>query len=195
MIVSIILAAGASSRMGAPKALLDYHGETFLDRLIRVLGAVTDPVIVVLGYHAEQIRAAARGRAKFAVNPAPERGQLSSLQTGLAALPPDVEGFAFIPMDCPAVREETVAALAAAFPQRDPETLFVIPRYHGKRGHPVFAARSIAEELLALPADAKASDVVHRHVPCTQYIDVADPGILTDIDDREAYRKLLETPA
>lgn len=181
--------------MGSPKALLDYRGETFLDRLIRVLHAATDPVIVVLGYHAAQIREATRGSAIFVVNPQPERGQLSSLQTGLAALPPNAEGFAFIPMDCPAVREDTVAKLAAAFANRNPETLFVIPRTGGKRGHPVFAARLIADELLALPADGKASDVVHRHVPRTQYIDVDDPGILTDIDDRAGYLKLLETLA
>jgi molybdenum cofactor cytidylyltransferase len=204
VIASIILAAGASSRMGTPKALLDYRGETFLDRLIRVLGAVTNPVIVVLGYHASeiraQIRANASGRARFVINPDPARGQLSSLQTGLAALPANGEGFAFIPMDCPAVREDTVAHLSGAFIARDPATLFVIPRSvfpgtTGKRGHPVFAARSIAQELLALPADGKASDVVHRHVPRTHYVDLDDPGILTDIDDREGYRKLLETLA
>ena len=56
MIAGIILAAGASSRMGRPKALLDYRGETFLGRLIRVLGTSCDPVIVVLGYHADLIR-------------------------------------------------------------------------------------------------------------------------------------------
>ncbi len=186
--------------MGTPKALLDYRGETFLDRLIRVLGGVTNPVIVVLGYHAATIHASIHRHASFVINPEPERGQLSSLQTGLAALPPDSppsdsQGFAFIPMDCPAVREDTVERLANAFAARNPETLFVIPRCNGKRGHPVFAARSIAEELLALPADGKASDVVHRHVSRTQYIDVDDPGILTDIDDREGYRKLLETLA
>ncbi len=181
--------------MGSPKALLDYRGETFLDRLIRVMAAVTDPVIVVLGYHADRIRAALHNPAALVINPDPARGQLSSLQTGLAALPPDSQGFAFIPMDCPAVREDTVELLAKAFGKRDPATLFVIPRTQGKRGHPVFAARSIAEELLDLPADGKASDVVHRHVPRTQYIDVDDPGILTDIDDREGYRKLLETLA
>ena len=54
MIAGIILAAGASSRMGTPKALLEYRGETFVDRLVRVLGAVCDPVIVVLGYHARR---------------------------------------------------------------------------------------------------------------------------------------------
>jgi molybdenum cofactor cytidylyltransferase len=186
--------------MGAPKALLDYRGETFLDRLIRVLGAVTDPVIVVLGYHASEIRLHVRREARFVVNPDPARGQLSSLQTGIAALPAEADGFAFIPMDCPAVREDTVQLLARSFAAREPETPFVIPRCvapdgSAKRGHPVFASPAIAAEFLALPADGKASDVVHRHVPRTRYIDVDDPGILTDIDDREGYRKLLETLA
>jgi molybdenum cofactor cytidylyltransferase len=197
VIASVILAAGASSRMGTPKALLDYRGETFLDRLIRVLGAVTDPAIVVLGHHVTQIRAgvrsAAQSNVQFVINPEPERGQLSSLQTGLAALPPDAEGVAFIPMDCPAVREETVARLADAFLARDPETLLVIPRRGDQRGHPVFAARAIAEEILGLPSAAKASDVIHRHIPRTQYVDVDDPGILTDVDDPAAYRSLLES--
>ena len=197
MIGSIILAAGASSRMGTPKALLDYRGETFLERLIRVMGTATEPVIVVLGYNAAEIQERMRGggktaRAQFVVNPAPQRGQLSSLQTGLAALPQAAEGFAFIPMDCPAVREETVAALADAFRARDGGTLFVIPRCGGKRGHPVFGERQIAQQLLALPVTAQARDVVHRHVDRTQYIDVDDPGILTDVDDPEAYRRLTE---
>ncbi len=182
--------------MGTPKALLDYRGETFLDRLVRVMGKATNSVIVVLGYHAAQIRAGIRSQAHFVINPAPERGQLSSLKTGLAALPPDAEGFAFIPMDCPAVREDTVGLLCDSFRAREPETLFVIPRFKDDRGHhrghPVFATTRIAQELLALPPDGQARDVVHRHVSRTQYLDVDDAGILTDIDDREAYRKLIE---
>lgn len=192
MIASIILAAGASQRMGSPKALLDYRGETFLNRLTRVLGVISDPVIAVLGYHAAEIRAHAGDGARLVVNPAPERGQLSSLQTGLAALPAEAEGFAFMPIDCPAVREDTVRSLAANFAARDASTLFVIPRYGDKRGHPVFATRRIAEELLALPLTAKASDVVHGHVNRTQYVDVGDSGILVDVDDPAAYRRLME---
>jgi CTP:molybdopterin cytidylyltransferase MocA len=185
--------------MGSPKALLEYRGETFLNRLIRVMGAVCDPVIVVLGYHAEAIRAQVRGRATIIVNPEPERGQLSSLQTGLAAFlslvpPAEAEGFAFIPMDCPAVREETVRALAETFRNRDAETLFVIPRLGDKRGHPVLGTRRIAEELMALPLETGAArDVVHAHVARTRYVDVDDAGILTDVDDPAAYRRLLET--
>ena len=196
MIAGIILAAGASSRMGSPKALLEYRGESFIQRLVRVLSPVCDRVIVVLGYHAAAIRPGLPGAAVVAINPAPERGQLSSLQTALAALPSDAEGFLFTPVDSPAVEIETVERLADEFRRRDPATLLVIPRIQTptgpKRGHPVFAARAIAEELLALPPTAMANEVIHGHIPQTVYVDVNDPGILTDIDDREAYRRLSE---
>ncbi len=191
MIAGIILAAGASSRMGSPKALLDYRGETFIQRLVRVLSAVCDPVIVVLGYHADALRPAVPN-ATIVVNPAPERGQLSSLQTGLAALPPDAEGFLFTPVDSPAVEVATIERLAAEFQRRNPKTLLVIPRFKAQRGHPVFAARAIADELSALPPTGQARDVIHGHVSDTLYIDVDDPGILIDVDDREAYRRLSE---
>lgn len=192
MIAGIILAAGASSRMGTPKALLDYRGETFVGRLVRVLETSCNPVIVVLGYNAHLLRQEVPAAAQVVINPDPSRGQLSSLQTGLAALPAEADGFAFIPVDSPAVAEDTVAKLARTFEQRDPSTLFVIPRQSSKRGHPVFAVRSIAAEILALPATAEAREVVHAHVDLTQYVDVNDSGIFTDVDDPEAYRQLKE---
>lgn len=192
-IAGVILAAGASSRMGSPKALLDYQGETFIARLVRVLSGACDPVIVALGYHAETIRGAIPEGATVVINPAPEHGQLSSLQTALAALPSDAEGFAFIPVDSPAVEPSTVESLREAFLERSSSTRFVIPRYQGKRGHPVFATRAMAEELLALPLTGKASDVVHCYVPETVYVDVDDSGILVDIDDPVAYRSMTES--
>ena len=178
--------------MGTPKALLDFHGETFIARLVRVLGAHCDQVTVVLGHHVDTLRPHVPNRARVAVNPDPDRGQLSSLQTALIELPPDATGFAFLPVDCPAVAEATVEQLAQAFANRAPETLFVIPRKADKRGHPVFAARAIAEELLTLQPTDEARSIVHRYVPRTEYVDVTDPGIFADIDTPEAYRRLLE---
>jgi CTP:molybdopterin cytidylyltransferase MocA len=106
-------------------------------------------------------------------------------------LPAHTTGIAFLPVDCPAVAEETVATLASSFERRDPETLFVIPRMGNKRGHPVFAARSIADEFLSLPSTDRASQIVHLHVPQTEYVDVTDLGIFADIDTPEAYQRLL----
>jgi CTP:molybdopterin cytidylyltransferase MocA len=190
-ITAIILAAGASQRMGTPKALLEYRGETFAGRLVRVFAAACDSVIVVLGNHVEEIRPRVPMRASVVVNPAPERGQLSSLQTALAELPADADGFAFIPVDCPAVAEETVARLAVMFARRGRGTRFVIPRIGDKRGHPVFGDRGVAAELLALPPTGEARTIVHAHVPNTAYLDVTDRGIFADIDTPEAYERLL----
>ena len=178
--------------MGTPKALLDYRGETFVGRLVRVLETKCNPVIVVLGFNADAIRPKIPAAAQIVVNPDPGRGQLSSLQTALGAFPAEASGFAFIPVDSPAVSENTVAMLADAFEVREASTLFVIPRQKGKRGHPVFATRAIAAELLALPATAEARDVVHAHVDRTRYVDVKDAGIFADVDDPEAYRRLKE---
>ena len=195
MIAGVILAAGASSRMGSPKALLDYRGETFVGRLVRVLASVADPVIVVLGYNVESIRPAIDPRARIVINPAPERGQLSSLQTALAELPDSAEGFLFVPVDCPAAEHETVVGVTAAFRGRASGIHLVVPQYRGKHGHPVCASRDIAAEILALPSTAQARDVIHKHVPDTLYIDVDDPGILTDVDDPERYRRLAGVPS
>jgi molybdenum cofactor cytidylyltransferase len=193
VIAGIILAAGASSRMGTPKALLDYQGETFLGRLIRMLGVVCDPVIVVLGYHAGEIRAGAtRGLARFVVNPDPSRGQLSSLKTGLAEVPSTAEGFLFVPVDCPAAEPETIQRIVDAFHSAD-KPLLVIPSHEGRRGHPVCARRELMAEFLALPAEGQAKEVVHRHADRTHYLDTHDAGVLSDIDDPEAYRILQES--
>ena len=177
--------------MGSPKALLEYRGETFIGRLTRVYSEICAPVIVVLGHHANAVRLAIAARATVVTNPAPERGQLTSLQTALAVVPSAAEGFLFTPVDSPAIEQATVEMLAAAFRRRDPATMFVIPRDEGKRGHPVFATPAIAQEILALPSTGRASDVVHGHVAQTEYIDVEDPGILTDVDDAAAYHQLI----
>ena len=97
-------------------------------------------------------------------------------------------------MDCPAPERETVERVAAVYRARAARIQFVVPQYRGKHGHPVCASPAIAKEILALPASAQARDVVHRHVPDTLYVDVDDPGILTDVDNPERYRTLTAEP-
>jgi CTP:molybdopterin cytidylyltransferase MocA len=111
----VILAAGESRRMGRPKALLDWGGECYLDRLIRIFGAHCEDVVVVLRRGGEQqLGGCGRLRAaRIAVNEEPERGQMSSLLAGLAAVEAGREVL-FTPVDYGHVREETVAALAQA---------------------------------------------------------------------------------
>jgi len=73
------------------------------------------------------------------------------------------------------------------------ENLLVIPRFDGRRGHPVCARRELIEEFLALPSEGRAKEVVRRHADRTHYLDTFDAGVLSDIDDPEAYRILQES--
>jgi molybdenum cofactor cytidylyltransferase len=188
-IAGLILSGGASRRMGSPKALLTYRGETFLDRLIRVLGTVCDPVAVVLGHGADAIRAGVQRSALVAVNPDPERGMLSSLQCGLAVLPDSADAAMFLPVDYPAVTEATVGLVARVFAERN--AAVTIPVYRGERGHPVCVARAVVRELLALPVTAQARDVIRSYYPVACFVDVDDPGVVRDVDVPEEYRALV----
>jgi CTP:molybdopterin cytidylyltransferase MocA len=190
-IAGLILAGGASRRMGTPKALLRFQNETFLDRLIGIFTAVASPVIVVLGHQSDQIHAGIRRAAEvtFAVNPDPERGMLSSLQCGLATLPSETEAVMFTPVDHPHLRPATLQKLAAQFEaERGP---IIVPTFAGEHGHPVCIASALVRELMALPPDAMASDVIHKYVPRTSYLEVDDPAVTSDVDDPEAYAGLL----
>lgn len=183
----LILAAGASRRMGSPKALLDFDGETFLDHLIRLFAAYCSPVVAVLGAEAERIRGGLRAAdgALLVVNANWPAGQLTSLQCGLAALAPETEAVLFTLVDHPAVRPPTLAALLAA-----PPALLRIPSYQGRRGHPVLASGTLIPEFLALGPEGAARDVVNRHAAGIRYLETDDPGVVADIDDPEAYRRL-----
>lgn len=184
-IAGIILAAGESRRMGRPKALLDWRGVTILEHMIGLLAQVAEPVIVVVGYHAGEIRELGL-RATLVANPNPEHGMLSSLQAGLSAVPADAGAVLFTPVDYPAVRAATVRALAAAAGSAP----LVIPVCQGRRGHPVLVDRTLMAELVALPPEARASDVIHRHLDRALRIEVDDRGVVEDLDDPESYRRL-----
>ena len=173
--------------MGSAKALLEFRGETFLDRLIRCFSAYCSPVIVVLGHEPEVIRAGVRsaGSAVFVLNPDYSRGQFSSMQCGLRAVPEEAEGILFTPVDHPNIEPATVAQLIAA------GAPIAIPQYLGRHGHPVLFTRALIPEFLALGPDAQARQVFHGHASEIRYLDVADPGILDDIDDPDAYHRLL----
>ncbi|MBM3774733.1 MAG: nucleotidyltransferase family protein [Acidobacteria bacterium] len=187
-LAGLILAGGESRRMGFPKALLSFGGSSFADHLVDLLAAVCAPVIVVVGAHAEAIRAGMRSPSPALVveNPDWRRGQLSSLQCGLRALPPDCRGVVFTPVDHPNIQPATLAALLEA----GGRAAVAIPRCQGRRGHPVYISQAVAEEVLALSAPASAREAIRRDPDRICYVDVEDSGILDDVDDPETYSRL-----
>lgn len=200
-IVPIILAAGLSTRMGRPKPLLDFDGHTALElvlstcRRTSLAGAALDPLVIVLGHAAEQIRQQVHlGAAVVAVNPHPERGRSSSLRAGLERLPEDADGFLLFPVDCPLVRDETVRRLVASALAPHPEVRRIhVPTYgpERRRGHPILVDRALVPELAALGDDEPARVVVHRHADEVATVAVNDPGIVLDLDTPEDYERAL----
>ena len=105
-----ILAAVNRAAWALPKLCCEYREETFLDRLIGLFAARCSPVIVVLGAAADRIRAGAHPAATFVAEPGLARGQTTSMQCGLRAVPPDADGVLFTLVDHPAVRPATIDA-------------------------------------------------------------------------------------
>lgn len=191
MIAGLILAAGESSRMGQDKALLAYRGRTFLENILATLReAGVEKIAVVLGHHADEIRRATQlGDAEIVINRDYTRGQTSSLQTGLQALAtPDLEAVVLCPVDQPAVSDEMIRSLIAAFHESGAPV--VIPTYQNQRGHPVLISGTLLEELLQLGPDVGADTVVRKYRDTTQFVECNDPAILLDVDDPETYREL-----
>jgi molybdenum cofactor cytidylyltransferase len=182
----LILAAGESSRMGRDKALLSYAGTTFLEHLIGLFLSRVTPVVVVIGHHADAIRAAIPPlpNLQIVVNPNYQSGQLSSLQTGLRTITADDVLLTLV--DHPAVAPATLQALLD-----HQDAPLVIPRYQNRRGHPILLSRPLIDEILALPPEATAKQVIHAHLTEAVLLDVDDPGILRDVDTPADYRSLL----
>jgi molybdenum cofactor cytidylyltransferase len=185
-VAGLILAAGESRRMGFPKALLAYHEETFLDTLIGRFATNCSPVIVVLGADAERICRETNRPATYVTNANYLAGMTTSLQCGLRAVPDSAEGVLFTLVDHPSVSLSTLAALLTS-----PRPFLRVPRFAGKRGHPIWFSRELIPEFLAIPHGGAANAVVHRHSSATEFLDLDDPGIVADIDDPEAYRNLI----
>lgn len=187
---AIILAAGESSRMGRAKAYLPFRSGTFLSNIAGTLGQYCSPVIAVFGFEAARLMALAPAGVTAVANPNYEQGMLTSLQTGLRLVPKECDAAMFTLVDHPAISAETVESLAAC-----DDALIAIPRFAGKRGHPVRIRRAIMAEFLAEPVSSKVRDVIDRHASEIAYIDVDDPGISDDIDDPALYESLLAREA
>ena len=184
----VILAAGESRRMGYPKALLRYKEETFLDTLVGLFTPRCSTVIVVLGCRADEIRGRAARPAEFVINEDYKRGMTTSMQCGLRALPPGATQVLFTLVDHPAVAPATIDAIL------DSAGSLRVPRYKGRRGHPIVFSADLVPEFLAVPETGAARDVVRSHIAETTYLDLDDSGIIADIDDLEAYRGLIGAP-
>jgi len=185
----VILAAGASTRMGRDKALLPWRDGTFLSAAIRALQPATELVLVVAGANAPALEPIANAYAAFMVaNPEPQRGQFSSLQVGLQEVLNRGRDAAIVTLvDRPAAEIETVAQVKAAFLSSDERIWAVVPEYGGKHGHPIVIGREMIEAFLRAPSGSNARDVEHGRQEHIHYIPVRDPLVVANVDTPEDF--------
>lgn len=192
MIGAIVLAAGASRRMGQPKAALPLgaHGHTVLSRGIwALLEAGVPRVVVVAGAHPEAVRSALRVRDRrvhLVDHPGWAEGQLSSLLVGLAAVEDDrLEAALVTLVDVPLVQPTTVAALMRAW--RETGAAIVRPARGDEHGHPVLFDRRLFGALRSADPSTGAKPIVRAHRADTIDLAVDDDGAFRDLDEPGDY--------
>jgi CTP:molybdopterin cytidylyltransferase MocA len=206
MIRAIVLAAGASTRMGgrAKAALpLGTTGESVVSRVVRTLLAAGLPsVAVVAGAHLDAVRAAmpsGEPRARVVEHPGWAEGQLSSLLAGLAAVEdPQLEAILVTLVDVPLVRPDSVAAIVAAWRRsrapivRPVDASTSLSASGGRHGHPVVFDRAIFDDLRHADVTVGAKAVFAAHASRRLDVPITDDGAFVDMDTPEEYQELLE---
>lgn len=187
---AVVLAAGASTRMGRPKQLLRHRERSFVGcavDLARAAGCA--PIVVVTG--AIDLGDEALAPALLVTNPDWSLGQLSSLQRGLSAAlerRPEAPALLVLTVDRPHLRPATVTALVEAW-RRDPAGLWQ-PELHGRRGHPVIYPAALLPALAALPPTASPRPLVAAHPTLRRGLAVDDPAVLDNLDRPEDLTRL-----
>jgi molybdenum cofactor cytidylyltransferase len=189
-VAAVVLAAGASSRMGGRnKLLLRIGGEPLVRRAARAAAdALLDPVIVVVGHEADRVREALGGVPCVTV-PSPDYalGQRLSLQAGLRAVPADASAALVALADMPLVTSAMMAAVRDAY-LRDAAPL-VASRYGGVLAPPTLYDRALFPELVALTGAGAGKPVLLRHLAEATVVSWPEEA-LVDVDRPEDYERL-----
>ncbi|WP_341703891.1 molybdopterin-binding/glycosyltransferase family 2 protein [Ferrovibrio sp.] len=184
-IAILVLAAGLSSRFGdSHKLLAELDGRPLIRHVIdNALQTDHRPVLLVTGHQAEAVAAAAGNRDRIAVahNPDYASGMASSLRTGLAALPSDIDGALICLGDMPDVPPAVLEQLVSAFNPTEGRAI-CLPSHKGKRGNPVLWGAQFFPDLSRLAGDAGARSLFMPHADWICDVAVDHPGILQDYD-------------
>jgi len=181
-VTGIILAAGASRRMGTPKWQAEIFNKSFLDHILDTFDEIKiKPIYAVFR------KESAHSASNFIplINPDPDRGQLSSLKTALQQIPPDSH-FIMHLVDRPLVKADTLKQMIDIFSGKQ----IIIPSFGGRKGHPVLFPAGMRDILLDTDDEAGIRGGVAEWVNGIKLIDVEDESILWNIDTEEELRRI-----
>ncbi len=194
MIAAVLLAAGEGRRMKRLKQTLPWENELTLVQAslenILTCREIEGPIRVVIGAKAEQVRENFKKysdpRLEIRRNREYKKGMISSIKTGLASLPGEVNGFFIALSDQPLISSGTYTELIRIF--REGEHKIIVPVYQEKRGHPVLLSSGFLAEILEMPdSPGGLRPLLKRHQDQVLWKNVKDPGVTIDLDYPEDY--------
>jgi len=187
----LVLAAGASTRLGRPKQLLPFGTTTLLGKVVAEARAASalDEVVVVIGGAATEVR---RGvdlaDAKVVENPEFTQGCSSSYRTGLGALDPRAQAVAVLLGDQPGVDRTVIDTVVDEW--RRTRDRILLASYRTREGHPLVFARALFDQLVVLQGDKAAWKIVDAHRDWIRPVPVDRPHP-RDVNTWEEYEDLL----
>ncbi len=190
----LVLAAGASTRLGQPKQLLPFGPTTLLGAVVAHAAAATalDQVVVVIGGAAAEVRQRIDfGSATVVENPEFSDGCASSYRTGIAAVDPRAEAVVVLLGDQPEVEAGVIDTVVGEW-RRD-QARIMLTSYRGREGHPLVFARELFDTLMALRGDKAAWKIVDAHRDWVRPVPV-DRSHPRDINTWSEYRTLRSAP-
>ncbi len=184
---AIVLAAGESKRMNAPKMLLPVNGKTMIETVIdNILSSKTDRIMLVTGAYADEINTIAESLpVTVCHNENYKDGMLSSVKCAFRALPSEAGQVLVFPGDKPWISKEDINLLIDSFMKE--RKGIAIPVFKGKRGHPVLIDIRYRKEVLKLDPDEGLKGLARTFPDDVLEVETKNPGILKDIDTYEEY--------
>lgn len=185
---AVLLAAGEGSRMGSvPKSLLRLQGTPLLHRHLAALREIPfDEIVVVTGYHHEQIEAAIRDQAvRYVRNFEPQRGQQSSVRLGVAALGAGFDMVMVVLADQPLVGASELMELINAFAHRPAGTGVLYPVVNAQRGNPVVFSGEVVGTMLRSGDEADFRRYIDEHPEVVYRYETPNAHFIIDLDTAE----------
>lgn len=191
-LAALILAAGFSSRMGSFKPLLPLGEVTVIERAVgNFLAAGLQDIRVVVGHRADEIISVLKDmEVQIIINGEYARGMFSSVKVGVSSFEPEVQAFFLLPGDNPLIKQHTIKEITKAY--RESQAGIIYPCFNGERGHPPLISYRYINNILSWDQQGGLRALLNQYEADALDVEVADQGVLMDMDIPVDYRNVVE---